>query len=90
MLFAGVKIALLVASVGGAVFAKTSLRFIVCAAAILYAFPLGVLIEGALTGRAHGQGAAILLSVSAAASYASVAALVVLWRRARSRDRASR
>jgi hypothetical protein len=90
VLFASVKIVLLVAAVGGAIFAKTSLRFIVCAAAILYAFPLGVLIESALTGRTHGEGAAILLSVSAATSYASAAALVVLWRRARSRERASR
>lgn len=83
--FAGMKILLLLVSAIAADVARSSLRFPVFAAAILYAHPLGVLIEHALTGRTDPPWPAVLLGVSALFSYASAAALVVLWRRARSK-----
>jgi hypothetical protein len=81
--FAMLKIGLLLAAAGGVLFARTNLRFLVFALALLYAFPLGRLIEGMLMGRPLGQGAAALLYVSALFSYASAAVLIVLWRRSR-------
>jgi len=84
---AGVKIGLLLIFGGAAVVAKTKLRFLVFAVVVLYAFPLGLLIDRALMGRAQSQGATALLSVSALLSYVSAAALVVLWWRSRGHGR---
>jgi hypothetical protein len=81
--FATVKIGLLLVSAGVAVVARSNLRFLIFAVVLLYAFPLGVLIDGALMGLHRSSGAELLLQTSALLSYASVAALAVLWRRSR-------
>lgn len=79
MAIALAKIGLLVASGGVAVVARWPPRFLFLAGVILYAFPFGVGIEGALLGRPPISGAALFLQVSALLSYASAGALAALW-----------